>query len=547
LLYRGGTCQFTVDGQPVGVARPGDSFGELALLYDCPRAATVTVVVDEELQQPTNTAASNTSTQATFTASDSAVSQETNQQQQQLGNHANAVTLFRVHQRTFRRILQQADETAEGAKLKLLQSVQFLKDVSKLQKQKLAAAMTPRPFHAGECLMHKGETRCAWTLIDRGRVRAENISVADSSCEYDDIVLQEGGCFGERSISTGTPTAAELWAETDGIAFVVDRDTFLQVLGDLHDVIHRSLDQLKLQAIHIIAQTTQKDERMHNYLASQIVDVPFSKGTTICREGHPLILEAALYLLRKGEITITSSSAERDEIIGVDEYFGDDQLKADTIGRSKFLPRYTAVASTDCVCGVLKLESFRRILDTHRMGKPQNIDVLDSIRIGDLTISLDQLKLYRIIGAGTFGQVWLVSRTTSDGKGVRPYALKVQSKLELCDSGQARGVVREKNIMAQFHNPFVAGLVASFQDDDRVYMLMNLIQGGELHSVMHTKDSDVLSERVARFYIACIAEGLGYLHRHLFVFRDLKPEVCFSIVTLCFDWLCYVIDLTLSR
>lgn len=210
----------------------------------------------------------------------------------------------------------------------------------------------------------------------------------------------------------------------------------------------------------------------------------------------------------------------------MDEYFGDDQLRADTIGRSKFVSRYTAVAATDCVCGVLKLESFRRILDTHHMGKPQNINEIDSIRIGDLTITLDQLKRHKILGAGTFGQVWLVSRTTLDGKGVRVYALKVQSKYELCESGQARGVVREKNIMAQFHNPFVAGLVASFDDDDRVYMLMNLIQGGELHSIMHTDDSDVLSERDARFYMACIAEGLSYLHRHLFVYRDLKPEVC---------------------
>ena len=78
--------------------------------------------------------------------------------------------------------------------------------------------------------------------------------------------------------------------------------------------------------------------------------------------------------------------------------------------------------------------------------------------------------------------------------------------------------------MAQFNNPFLATLVATFQDKDCVYMVMNLVQGGELHSVMHTPDSDVLTEKVARFYLACIAEGLAYMHRLGFVYRDLKPE-----------------------
>jgi len=540
LLYRG-TCRFTVNGTTVGVAKPGDSFGELALLYDCPRAATVVAVLDSGTPGTTSATgtgvtASMTSTTATFTAAPDSEGEE-------------KVVLFRVHQRAFRRVLQQADQIAENAKMNLLENVAFLKNVSRQQKVKLAAAMRPRPFKEGEYLSRKGEQKCSWTLIDRGSVLATNISEGplegDSAQNnesgmfmhsYDDVTLGEGDCFGERSISTGLPTVADLIAESDGIAFVVDRESFLEILGDLKEIIHRSLDQLKLQAIHIIATTTQKDERMLNYLASQIVDVSFEKGKIICKEGEPLILDAGLYLVREGKVEVRKSSLTKPEIINVDGFFGDDQLNEDKVGRTKFVSDSTVVALTDCVCGVLKLESCRRILDTHRMGMAQNINELDSIRIGDLSISLDKLKLYKILGAGTFGQVYLVSRKASNGS-IKPYALKVQSKYELCESGQARGVVREKNIMIQFHNPFVAGLVGSFADDDRVYMLMNLLQGGELHSVMHSSYSDVLSEKVARFYCACIAEGLSYMHRHLFVYRDLKPEVrslCFYCDCCCF-------------
>ena len=539
LLYHG-TCSFTVHDKVVGVARPGDSFGELALLYNCPRAATVVAVVDSEDDAGQTMAdpgaqfisGSITSTTATFTPAGSAASAEPTSSIDH--STLRGVVLFRVHQRTFRRILQQADQSADEVKLKLLDSVDFLKDVSRMQKQKLAAAMKPRPFKKAEYLMHKGERKCSWTIIERGSVLATNISVLrddeDSSAEskyggYEDVLLREGNCFGQRAISTGTPTVADLIAETDGIAFEVDRETFLEVLGNLKDVIHRALDDAKLQAIQIIINTTQKDERMHGYLASKIEDMLIPEGTVICREGKPMEMDAALYLVRTGEIKI-SSTTDEDVIIGMDGYFGEDQLKSDTVGRAKFISKYTAVAITECVCGVLKLESFRRIIDTQNMGKPQNINELDSLRICDVTVTLDQLKLSRILGAGTFGQVWLVSRTASDGT-LRAYALKVQSKHELCTSGQARGVVREKNIMSQFHNPFVAGLVSSFQDEERVYMLMNLVQGGELHSIMHSSRSDVLSESDSRFYIACIAEGLSYMHRHLFVYRDLKPEVCF--------------------
>ena len=38
-----GTCDITVDGRQVLQARKGMGFGELALLYDAPRAASVTV------------------------------------------------------------------------------------------------------------------------------------------------------------------------------------------------------------------------------------------------------------------------------------------------------------------------------------------------------------------------------------------------------------------------------------------------------------------------------------------------------------------------
>jgi protein kinase A len=68
------------------------------------------------------------------------------------------------------------------------------------------------------------------------------------------------------------------------------------------------------------------------------------------------------------------------------------------------------------------------------------------------------------------------------------------------------------------------GLVNTYQDENFVYLLLQLVQGGELYSYIHTPTRDRLDETSARFYAACIAEGLGYMHQQGYCYRDLKPE-----------------------
>ena len=85
-------------------------------------------------------------------------------------------------------------------------------------------------------------------------------------------------------------------------------------------------------------------------------------------------------------------------------------------------------------------------------------------------------------------------------------------------------VICEKNIMAKLQHPFLIGLINSYHDDTFVYILLQLIQGGELYSYIHSKTHDYLPEDSARFYAACIGEGLGYMHKQGYVYRDLKPE-----------------------
>lgn len=209
------------------------------------------------------------------------------------------------------------------------------------------------------------------------------------------------------------------------------------------------------------------DGKTLDFLVGTIVNTNYKAGTKITIEGKST--EAALYLVRRGKIQVTNDAwiGRRNDTIVGGGFFGDDQLmvdaeSGDSNGPSTTVTKYTALVVEDCVCGVLTLASCRMAFNTVAIGSRQGV-MLQKIAIKDL-------QRHRILGAGTFGQVWLVSQKDDGGMQV-PYALKVQSKYELCEDGQAEGVVNEKNALAQLQSPFTIGLVAAFQDATFVYML----------------------------------------------------------------------------
>jgi len=71
--------------------------------------------------------------------------------------------------------------------------------------------------------------------------------------------------------------------------------------------------------------------------------------------------------------------------------------------------------------------------------------------------------------------------------------------------------------------PFLVQLKYSFQDLEKLYLVMEFAQGGELYTKL--KKAKKFSEDVTRFYAAEILLALDYMHNVLnVVYRDLKPD-----------------------
>lgn len=132
--------------------------------------------------------------------------------------------------------------------------------------------------------------------------------------------------------------------------------------------------------------------------------------------------------------------------------------------------------------------------------------------------SLDDFKLVRTLGVGTFARVILAQHH----KNLNYYAIKVLNKAKIVKKDQVKQVVREKRVLHAASFPFIASLAFSFKDNSNVYMALEYVNGGELFTYM--RRSGKLGEDTSRFYIAQLVLVFEYLHNVDVLYRDLKPE-----------------------
>jgi len=104
----------------------------------------------------------------------------------------------------------------------------------------------------------------------------------------------------------------------------------------------------------------------------------------------------------------------------------------------------------------------------------------------------------------------------------RLYAMKMIRKEHVVQRQEIDHTMAEKNVLSKIKHPFIVNLRFAFQSEDKLYLLLDFINGGELfHYIQKEKR---FSEIRAKFYSAEIALVISYLHVQGIIYRDLKPE-----------------------
>ena len=96
------------------------------------------------------------------------------------------------------------------------------------------------------------------------------------------------------------------------------------------------------------------------------------------------------------------------------------------------------------------------------------------------------------------------------------------SKAKIIDKKSVDSVLGEKNLLSQLHHSFIVNMVYSFQDHDYLYLVMDLLPGGNLRYHICLKRR--FNEKQNKFLIGCILVGLQYIHSQCILHRDIKPE-----------------------
>lgn len=129
----------------------------------------------------------------------------------------------------------------------------------------------------------------------------------------------------------------------------------------------------------------------------------------------------------------------------------------------------------------------------------------------------------RCLGKGAYGTVHLVKQHATG----RLYAQKQFKKASLTVHKRMIEQTRTERTILESVNrhPFVVKLFYAFQDHEKLYLILEYAQGGELFH--HLAIERMFSEEVAAFYMAEMVLALEHLHTTVrVIYRDLKPENC---------------------
>ncbi|CBZ38300.1 protein kinase A catalytic subunit isoform 2, partial [Leishmania donovani] len=95
---------------------------------------------------------------------------------------------------------------------------------------------------------------------------------------------------------------------------------------------------------------------------------------------------------------------------------------------------------------------------------------------------LSDFELKNTLGTGSFGRVRIAHRKGTE----EYYAIKCLRKREIIKMKQQQHVAQEKGILMELCHPFIVNMMCSFQDEKKVYFVLEFVMGGEMFTHLRT-------------------------------------------------------------
>lgn len=192
------------DSEPVHVFTYENSgnFGELALMYNMPRAATIKALTEGRL--------------------------------------------WAMDRQTFRRIVLKTAFKKRRMYEGLIAKVPMLQELTPYERMNVADALVPKSFPAGTVIIKQHDVADGMYFVEKGTVVC-SIYNPETRATIEIRRVSEGGYFGELALITHNLRAATVTAASDVELAFLDVEAFERLLGPCFEIMERNIEGYKLQ------------------------------------------------------------------------------------------------------------------------------------------------------------------------------------------------------------------------------------------------------------------------------------------------------------
>uniref|UniRef100_A0A8C3AMF6 cAMP-dependent protein kinase type II-alpha regulatory subunit n=1 Tax=Cyclopterus lumpus TaxID=8103 RepID=A0A8C3AMF6_CYCLU len=210
-----GVYDIMVMGSTVGQYNNKGSFGELALMYNTPRAATI--VATEE------------------------------------------GALWGLDRATFRRLIVKNNAKKRRVYETFIESVPLLKSLEANERMKIVDVLGSKQFPEGERIITQGDKAECFYIVESGEVKImmKSKTKADhaDNAEVEITRCSRGQYFGELALVTNKPRAASAYAVGGVKCVVIDIQAFERLLGSCKEIMKRNITHYEEQLVALFGSS----------------------------------------------------------------------------------------------------------------------------------------------------------------------------------------------------------------------------------------------------------------------------------------------------
>ena len=197
----------------------GDSFGELALLYNCPRAATIVCSSEESI-------------------------------------------IWSLDRETFNNIVKDAAQKKREKYENFLKNVDILSTIDSYELGQICDSLKDGVYKKDDYIIKEGELGDVFYIIEEGHCNATK-TFEPGKPETVINTLKEGDYFGERALIRGEPRYANIIVSSETAKVIsLDRRSFNRLLGPIMDILKRNIDKYQTYA-----NNNDKNASSSNYMS----------------------------------------------------------------------------------------------------------------------------------------------------------------------------------------------------------------------------------------------------------------------------------------